>query len=234
MNDNNICSAVNCKKNVSNTIVQPLLTDMYQVTMAYVYWKGGKLHDTAVFELYFRKNPFGGEFTIFSGLQDCLKFVENFRYSESDIEYLKTVLPPDTEYEFFDYLLNLTVQDLEIYAVDEGTVVFPRVPLMRLQGPLILVQLLETTLLTLVNYPSLLTTNTARFRIAAGSQVRLLEFGLRRAQGPDGGLTASKYAYVGGCDATSNLLAGKLYNIPVSGTHAHSFVTSFIGKDLHK
>lgn len=211
-------------------MVQPLLTDMYQVTMAYVYWKSGKLNDTAVFDLFFRKNPFHGEFTIFAGLGDCLAFIENFHYSKSDIAYLQSILPPQTESEFFDYLLNISSKDLTIYALDEGTIVFPKIPLIRLEGPLILVQLLETTLLTLVNFASLVTTNAARYRLAAGDNKKLLEFGLRRAQGPDGGLSASKYAYIGGFDATSNLLAGKMFKIPVAGTHAHSFITSFTGK----
>lgn len=210
-----------------NGIVQPLLTDLYQITMAYSYWKAGKIKDHAVFDLFFRKNPFHGEFTIFAGLGECLKFLEKFRYSNSDIEYLKRVLSEAVEEEFFEYLGGLTAEDVTLYALAEGSVCFPRVPLLRVEGPLIVAQLLETTLLTLVNYASLMTTNAARYRMAAGSNVSLLEFGLRRAQGPDGGLSASKYSYVGGFDGTSNVLAGKLYNIPVKGTHAHSYVTSF-------
>ncbi|XP_021917956.1 nicotinate phosphoribosyltransferase isoform X1 [Zootermopsis nevadensis] len=215
------------KRARQNGVVQPLLTDLYQITMAYAYWKSEKINDTAVFDLYFRKNPFQGEFTIFAGLEECLKFLENFHYSDSDIEYLKQTLPQTIEPEFFVFLRQLTADSVILSAIDEGSVAFPRIPLLRLEGPLINVQLLETTLLTLVNYASLMATNAARYRIAAGKHISLLEFGLRRAQGPDGGLSASKYAYVGGFDGTSNVLAGKLYNIPVNGTHAHAYVTSF-------
>uniref|UniRef100_A0A336KBU1 Nicotinate phosphoribosyltransferase n=1 Tax=Culicoides sonorensis TaxID=179676 RepID=A0A336KBU1_CULSO len=210
-----------------NGVVQPLLTDLYQITMAYAYWKSGKINDQAVFDVFFRKNPFHGEFTIFAGLEEVLKFLLNFRYSDGDIEYLRETLPQGVEDEFFEYLRNLTADEVTLYACDEGTVVFPKVPLLKIEGPLIVVQLLETTLLTLVNYASLMATNAARYRMVAGKHIDLLEFGLRRAQGPDGGLSASKYAYIGGFDGTSNVLAGKLFNIPVKGTHAHAYITSF-------
>jgi len=217
-----------------NSVVQPLLTDLYQITMAYAYWKSGKIDDVATFDLYFRKNPFKGEFTIFAGLGACVKLLENFHYSETDINYLRSVLPETVEEEFYEFLHQISPKDVTLHAVSEGSVVFPRVPLMRVTGPLIVVQLLETTFLTLVNFASLMTTNASRYRIAAGKDIKLLEFGLRRAQGPDGGLTASKYAYIGGFDGTSNVLAGKLYGIPVRGTHAHAFVTSFTGlEDLN-
>ncbi|KAL1380887.1 hypothetical protein pipiens_003511 [Culex pipiens pipiens] len=179
-----------------NSVVQPLLTDLYQITMAYAYWKSGKMDDHAVFDLFFRTNPFQGEFTIFAGLEECLKFMENFHYSETDIEYLKHALPQGIEEEFFDYLSQLTAKDVTLYAIEEGSVAFPRIPLIKIVGPLIIVQLLETTLLTLVNYASLMATNAARYRMVAGRHINLLEFGLRRAQGPDGGLSASKYSYI--------------------------------------
>ncbi|XP_058449748.1 nicotinate phosphoribosyltransferase isoform X3 [Malaya genurostris] len=212
-----------------NSVVQPLLTDLYQITMAYAYWKSGKVDDHAVFDLFFRTNPFQGEFTIFAGLEECLKFIENFHYSETDMEYLKHALPQGIEEEFFEYLSQLTAKDVTLHAIAEGSVAFPRIPLIKVAGPLIIVQLLETTLLTLVNYASLMATNAARYRMVAGRHINLLEFGLRRAQGPDGGLSASKYSYIGGFDGTSNVLAGKLFNIPVKGTHAHAYITSFTG-----
>ncbi|XP_011056081.1 PREDICTED: nicotinate phosphoribosyltransferase-like [Acromyrmex echinatior] len=150
---------------------------------------------------------------------------ENSR-SSPDIKYLKLIMPT-VDQRFFDYLQSLTASNVTIYAIDEGSVVFPKIPLMRVEGSLIMVQLLETTLLTLVNYASLMATNAARYRMMAGKNIMLFEFGLRRAQGPNGGLSASKYSYVGGFDGTSNVLAGKLFNIPVRGTHAHSYITSF-------
>ena len=216
-----------------NSVVQPLLTDLYQITMAYAYWKAGRMNDNAVFDLFFRKNPFSGEFTIFAGLTECLIFLQNFKYTSSDIEYLRNILPTNVEEEFFTYLQNLSPQNITVNAIPEGTVAFPRIPLMRIEGPLIIAQLLETTLLTLINFASLVATNAARHRIASAgrSNIKLFEFGLRRAQGPDGGLSASKYAYVGGFDGTSNVLAGKLYDIPVKGTHAHAYVTSFTGAE---
>ncbi|XP_044309168.1 nicotinate phosphoribosyltransferase [Varanus komodoensis] len=147
--------------------------------------------------------------------------------SFSDIEYLKSVLPVKTEEAFFEYLLTVDASEVSLSSAPEGSVVFSRVPLLQVKGPLLVVQLLETTLICLVNYASLVATNAARFRLAAGPDKKLMEMGLRRAQGVDGGLAASKYSYVGGFDYTSNVLAGKLYGIPVRGTVAHSFVSSF-------
>merc|ERR1712126_126307 len=214
-----------------NSAVQPLLTDLYQISMSYAYFKAGRTNDKAVFDLFFRKNPFSGEYTIFAGLAECLKYLQNFKFAECDIDYLRTALPMGVDEKFFDYLRSLTPHDITLYALDEGSIAFPRIPVMRIEGPLIVAQLLETTFLNLINYASLVATNAARFRIAAYGKknIELLEFGLRRAQGPDGGLSASKYAYIGGFDGTSNVLAGKLYGIPVKGTHAHAFVTSFTG-----
>ncbi|UJR24904.1 hypothetical protein I4U23_006270 [Adineta vaga] len=210
-----------------SSVVQPLLTDLYQISMAYAYWKANKHQEMSTFDLYFRKNPFCGEYTLFAGLEECLKFIRDYKFHSTDIEYLRASLPTYIESEFFDYLSKLNMNDLKVYAVPEGTVVFPRLPLLRIEGPILKAQLLETTLLTLVNYASLVATNAARFRSAIGADKTLLEFGLRRAQGPDGGLSASKYCYLGGFDGTSNVLAGKLYGIPIRGTHAHAYVNSY-------
>ncbi|XP_034386372.1 nicotinate phosphoribosyltransferase isoform X1 [Cyclopterus lumpus] len=205
----------------------PLLTDLYQFTMAYAYWRAGRHQEPAVFELFFRDDPFGGAFSLFAGLHDCLLFLRSFRFTDEDVEFLRSVLPPVTDPAFFQFLRGLDCSGVTLRSIPEGTVVFARVPLMEVAGPLAVVQLLETSLLCLVNYASLVCSNAARFRLAAGPKRKLLEMGLRRAQGPDGGLTASRYTHVGGFDLTSNVQAGFLFGIPVAGTMAHSYVTSF-------
>ena len=206
-----------------------LLTDLYQITMAYGYWKSDTAEKEAVFNLYFRKNPFNGGFTIACGLANVIGYIQNFRFSKKDLRYLRNMTGNDGkplfEEGFLDYLASLKLT-LDIDAIPEGTVVFPNEPLVRVRGPILQCQLLETPLLNLINFESLIATKAARLRLVAETDT-LLEFGLRRAQGVDGGMTASRAAYIGGCDATSNVLAGKLYDVPVKGTHAHSWVMSF-------
>ncbi|KAM7176158.1 nicotinate phosphoribosyltransferase isoform 2-T2 [Macrochelys suwanniensis] len=245
-----------------------LLTDLYQFTMAYGYWRAGRQREPAEFELFFRRCPCRGGFALSAGLGECLAFLRAFRLRQPEIEYLQSVLPSTTEKAFFDYLLTVDASEVTVSSAPEGSVVFATVPLLQVKGPLLVVQLLETTLLCLVNYASLVATNAARFRMLAGPDKKLLELGLRRAQGPDGGLSASKYSYIGGelrpgarpvsqhlaaghslsplllfalrsphppapdlsvpgFDWTSNVLAGKLYGVPVRGTVAHSYVMSF-------
>jgi nicotinate phosphoribosyltransferase len=206
-----------------------LLTDFYQLTMAYGYWKEGLDRQQSVFHLYFRKHPFKGGFTLAAGLATAIDLLENFRFDPGDLDYLAGLSDaggqPFFEQGFLDYLRDLRFE-CDVDAVPEGTVVFPNEPLLRLTGPLLQCQLLETALLTVMNFQSLVATKAARVCHAAGGD-QVLEFGLRRAQGIDGGLSASRAAYVGGVDATSNVLAGKLYGIPVRGTHAHSWVMTF-------
>lgn len=265
----------------TNNLVSPLLTDLYQITMAYAYWKTNQHRRPSHFELFFRKNPFGGSYTIFAGLDEVLKYLANFRFSESDIEYLRnTAQLGHCEDAFFDdYLATLDCSEVVVHAMKEGSMVFPRVPLITVTAPLGIGNLIETTLLTLVNYPSLVATNACRMVIAARGQFweetaganpprslmpprtsstgaspnmrrrsvqsteggpadftrrkpKCVEFGLRRAQGPDGGFSASKYSHIGGFHATSNVLAGKLLDVPIAGTHAHSFVQSYTSLTL--
>ena len=162
-----------------------------------------------------------------------MRFIANYKFTSENLDELK-VLYPQWEPAFYDYLSGLDSSTLKVYAIKEGTVVFPRVPLLRIEGPLGLCQLLETTLLVLVNYASLVCTNAVRHRLAVGWGKSLLEFGLRRAQGPDGAMSASKYSYIGGFDGSSNVQAGVKWGILTQGTHAHSFVSSFVGmEDLH-
>merc|ERR1740115_372726 len=198
--------------------------------MAYAYWKCDRHEENSVFDLFFRKAPFKGEFTIFCGLEECLRFVSTYKFSADHLSFLKEKYP-EWEQGFFDYLEQIDTSQIKIFAVPEGTVVFPRVPLIRLEGPVGICQLLETTLLCLTNYPSLVATNAARHRLAVGPGKTLLEFGLRRAQGPDGAMSASRYSYIGGFDGTSNVSAAFHFGIECKGTHAHSFVTSFCNFD---
>lgn len=206
-----------------------LLTDLYQLTMAYGYWKQGRQNEQAVFHWFFRNNPFKGDYAIACGLQQAIEYIQNWHFSADDIAYLGTLTGADGkplfEQGFLDYLATLRFEG-DIWAVEEGTLVFGHEPLLRIQAPLIQGQLLETPLLTLLNFQTLIATKASRIVDAAGRDT-VLEFGLRRAQGIDGGISASRAAYIGGCHATSNVLAAKLFGIPVRGTHAHSWVMSY-------
>lgn len=206
-----------------------LLTDLYQLTMAYGYWKSGMGHKESVFHLFYRTIPFKGGFSIACGLENVIEFLEAFHFENSDLEYLATLKGNDRQplfqKEFLDYLKTSPFQ-CDIDAIPEGTVVFPYEPLVRVQGPLIQCQILETILLNIINFQTLIATKAARICLAAQGDP-VLEFGLRRAQGIDGALTASRASYIGGCAGTSNVLAGKLFDIPVMGTIAHSWVMGF-------
>jgi len=206
-----------------------LLTDLYELTMAYGYWKSGTADKEAVFHLFFRKHPFNGGFTLSCGLADVMNFLRQLRFEESDLEYLATLKGRDGQplfaAAFLDYLRGFEFR-CDIDAVPEGTVVFPQEPLVRVQGPILQAQLIETALLYLINFQSLIATKAARVWLATRGDP-VIEFGLRRAQGADGGVAAARAAYIGGCAGTSNVLAGKLLGIPVLGTHAHSWVMAF-------
>src|SRR6266581_2952230 len=206
-----------------------LLTDLYQLTMAYGYWKSGRAEREAVFHLFFRHSPFQCGFTLTAGLAPTIEFLQAFQFTEEDLAFLGTLRGNDGQplfdRGFLDYLGTLRFS-CDVDAIPEGTAVFPQEPLLRIQGPILQCQLLETALLNLINFQSLIATKAARVCLAARGEP-VLEFGLRRAQGVDGALAASRAAYIGGCAATSNVLAGKVFGIPVTGTHAHSWVMSF-------
>lgn len=206
-----------------------LFTDFYQLTMAYGYWKSGIAEKEAVFNLFFRKNPFNGGFTINCGLDYVIDYINSFHFNEEDLAYLSTLKSKDGKAlfseDFLKYLAELKLK-LDIDAIAEGEVVFPHEPILRVKGPILQCQLLESPLLNIINYQTLIATKAARiFNVAKGEDI--LEFGLRRAHGIDGAMAASRAAYIGGCSSTSNVLAGKLFSIPVSGTHAHSWVMAF-------
>ncbi len=196
-------------------------TDLYQLSMAQVYFHQGHKNDIAVFDYFFRKNPFKGGYAIFAGLQDVLKIIDELKFSEEDIAYLKT---QDFDEEFLDYLKGFKFNG-NIYSVQEGDVVFPTRPVLQVEASLVEAQLIETLLLNFLNFQTLIATKANRMRLVAGERT-LLDFGLRRAQGP-GGYFASRAAVIGGFNGTSNVLAGRDFDIPVSGTMAHSFIQSY-------
>lgn len=206
-----------------------LLTDFYQLSMAAAAWKAGVEEREAVFNLIFRRAPFGSGFTIAAGLGPALEQLRDLRFTEDDLRYLGELRAesgePMFERAFLDHLRALEVR-LDVDAVPEGTVVFPQEPLLRVSGPIVPCMLLESALLNFINFQTLIATKAARVCLATEGDP-VLEFGLRRAQGPDGAVSAARAAYIGGCVATSNVLAGKLLGIPVRGTHAHSWVMLF-------
>lgn len=206
-----------------------LLTDLYELTMAYAYWKCGKEKEEAAFQLFFRKHPFGGSYALFAGAELAIEYIEQFRFEKNDLAYLEGLKNPADEplFEpaFLDYLANMK-WELSVDALEEGTPVFAGEPMLRVEGPIIQAQLMESTMLNLINFQTLIATKASRVRFAARED-HVVEFGMRRAQGIDGAVAASRAAFLGGCNSTSNVLAGKLFGIPVMGTHAHSWVMSF-------
>jgi nicotinate phosphoribosyltransferase len=210
-----------------------LLTDLYQLTMAAGYWKAGLSEREAVFHLTYRRAPFKGGYAIAAGIAPALAYLQRFTFTAEDVAYLATLRDNENKQLFEDGFLAY-LRDLKftctVDAVPEGSLVFPHEPILRVRGPILQAQLVETPLLTLVNFQTLVATKAARV-VQAAKGGPVLEFGLRRAQGIDGGIGASRAAYIGGCAATSNVLAGKLLGIPVKGTHAHSWIM-FHGDEL--
>lgn len=206
-----------------------MLTDLYELTMAQGLWESGKANEQGCFTAFYRDHPFGSAYAVMCGTAELPELVENLRFTPEDIDYLASLEAPAGgamfKSAFLDYLRDFRAH-VNIDAVPEGELVFPREPMVRVTGPALECQLLETALLNIVGFQTLVATKTARVVLAADGRP-VAEFGLRRAQGPDGGLAVARASYVAGCSSTSNVLAGRRYGIPVFGTHAHSWVMSF-------
>ena len=200
-----------------------LLTDLYQLTMLNGYFEKNIHKDIVIFDMFFRKNACNGGYTIICGIEQLVEYINNLHFSDDDLEYLKSLgLFSD---KFLDFLKDFKFTG-DIYAVEEGTIMFPKEPIITVKAPLYQAQLIETALLTIVNFQSLISTKASRVCYAAKGDP-VFEFGLRRAQGPDAGTYGARAAVVGGCAGTANVLAGKMFDIPVVGTQAHSWVQKF-------
>ena len=200
-----------------------MLTDFYQLTMMNGYFKSNIHEDILVFDMFFRKNPSGGGYTIIAGIEQVIDYIENLHFSEKDIDYLRSLNM--FEEDFLNYLKDFKFTG-EIYAVREGTILFPNEPIVRVKAPAIQSQLIETAILNMVNFQSLIATKASRVCCSANGDP-VMEFGLRRAQGPDAGLYGARAAIIGGCVGTSNVLAGQKFDVNILGTHAHSWVQKF-------
>lgn len=205
-----------------STLNLTLLTDLYEMTMMQGYFKSAN-YDVAVFDAFYRKNPCDGGYAICAGLDQVIDYIKNLHFSAEDISYLRGLHIFDED--FLSYLENFRFSG-DIYAIPEGTLIFPREPLIKVIAPIMEAQLVETAILNIINHQSLIATKAARVCYAAGSD-GVMEFGLRRAQGPDSGTYGARAAVIGGCKGTSNVLAGQLFDVPVLGTHAHSWIMSF-------
>jgi len=202
-------------------ITSALFTDFYELTMAQGYWKEN-MDQKVVFDMFFRKNPFNGGFSVLAGNETLIDILTEFKFSKDDIDYLRE--QKIFEEGFLEYLSNFKFSG-DLYTMDEGTVIFPQEPIVRIHANLIEAQIIEGLLLNHINFQSLIATKTARVWIAS-KKAPIMEFGLRRAQGPDGAMSATRAAYIGGSSGTSNTLGGKLYGIPVMGTMAHAWIMS--------
>lgn len=200
-----------------------MLTDLYQLTMINGYYKKGVERDIAVFDVFFRKNVCEGGYTIVCGIEEIVHYIKNLSFNDRDLDYLRSLNLFDED--FIDFLRDFKFTG-DIYAVEDGTVMFPGEPIIVVKAPLYQAQLVETAILSIVNFMTLIATKASRVCNAAGGDP-VLEFGLRRAQGPEAGLYGAKAAIIGGCTGTSNVLTGKMFDVPISGTHAHSWVQKF-------
>ncbi|WP_124726592.1 nicotinate phosphoribosyltransferase [Staphylospora marina] len=209
---------------MQTNFISALHTDKYQITMMYAHWKNGTHLRRRTYDLYFRKLPFGNGYAVFAGLERAVRWLEQLRFTDDDIEWLRSLNEP-FEPEFLEFLKTVRFTG-DLWAMPEGTLVFPDEPLLRLEGPACLMHLVETALLNFIGYQTLVATKAARIRHVAGTDT-LMEFGTRRAQEADAAVWGARAAWIAGFDATSNTLAGKRFGIPVSGTHAHSWVQDF-------
>ena len=200
-----------------------LLTDLYELTMMQGYFHEKDANETVIFDAFYRSNPDGNGFAVCAGLEQVIEYIKNLHFSEADIKYLRSV-GLFTE-DFLDYLRNFKFTG-DIYAIPEGTVMFPREPIVKVIAPIMQAQLVETAILNIINHQSLIATKTSRV-VQAAQGDGIMEFGLRRAQGPDAGIYGARAAMIGGCVGTSNVLAGQMFDVPVKGTHAHSWIMSF-------
>ena len=200
-----------------------LLTDLYELTMMQGYYKNKSSNDTVIFDMFYRTNPLDNGYAIAAGLEQMIDYIKNLHFSEDDISYLGSL--NIFEEDFLDYLRHFRFSG-DIYSIPEGTIIFPREPLVKVIAPIMEAQLVETAILNIINHQSLIATKTARVVLAARGD-GIMEFGLRRAQGPDAGVYGARAAMIGGCIGTSNVLAGKLFDVPIKGTHAHSWIMSF-------
>ena len=200
-----------------------LLTDLYELTMMQGYFKHKDRNETVIFDAFYRNNPCDGGYAIAAGLEQLVKYIKDLHFSDHDIRYLSGLGIFDAD--FLDYLADFRFSG-DIYAIPEGTVIFPREPLVKVIAPIMEAQLVETAILNIINHQSLIATKAARVCYAAKGD-GIMEFGLRRAQGPDAGIYGARAAMIGGCIGTSNVLCGQLFDVPVKGTHAHSWIMSF-------
>ena len=200
-----------------------LLTDLYEITMMQAYFKNNNKNKMAIFDVFYRKNPMDGGYAISAGLEQVIEYINNLHFTEDDINYLASL--KIFEDDFLDYLKNFKFTG-DIHAIPEGSVMFPREPMLKVIAPIMEAQFIETAILNILNHHSLIATKAARICYAAEGD-GIMEFGLRRAQGPDAGIYGARAAVIGGCAGTSNVLTGQMFDVPVMGTHAHSWIMSF-------